>query len=360
MKFNLRPDRMTKEERWTAMLNRQQLDRVPVHGFATGFAAVHCGLTIADGYKDPQIFFKAITKTADDFGWQDLPVISYAAMGGWEFGGEINWPTGEYSQAPTIARHPVTSEKDVYELVVPDVKNAGMVPAMMTLSRMQAERPNSLIEVMVPGPWSLASNICGSQTFLRWSIRHPELVHELQRKTLQFSINLLRYFVATFGTERLLPWVGGTAAASNQLISPKQFETFYLPYMKELYEEVHKLKIKHIFCHICGEQNSNLPYFAQLDFGDPGILSFGQEVDLEVASNYFPRDIIMGNISPSVIMTESPELVYKIARQTIEKGLKCKGGFMLAPGCELAPYSPEENLRAIMQAVSDCGYNDQC
>jgi uroporphyrinogen decarboxylase len=346
MNFNLQPDRMTKDERWMAMLNRQQLDRIPVHGFATGFAAIHCGLTIADGYKDPQNFFKAITKTADDFGWQDLPVISYATMGGWEFGGEINWPTGEYAQAPTIARYPVNSEKDVYELVVPDVKNAGMVPAMMTVGRMQAERPNSLIEVMVMGPWGLASNVCGSQTLLRWSIKRPELVHELQRKTLQFSVGLLRYFVATFGPDRLLPWVGGT----------KHFETFYLPYMKELYEEVHKLKIRHIFCHICGEQNSNLPYFSQLDFGNPGILSFGPEVDIEVASNYFPKDIIMGNISPSTIMTETPEVVYKIARQTIEKGLRCQGGFMLSPGCELPPYSPEENLWAIMQAVSDCGY----
>ena len=64
----------------------------------------------------------------------------------------------------------------------------------------------------------------------------------------------------------------------------------------------------------------------------------------------------MGNIEPAIIQTATPEEVYELTRKVIEKGKKCPGGFMLAPGCELPPRAPEENLWAIMQAVSDFGW----
>lgn len=338
------------------MLNRRPLDRVPVHGLATGFATVHCGLSIADAYNNPEKFFYAVNKTADDFGWQDIPHIGYGAIGAWEFGGTIKWPGGEYAQAPTVVARPVNCEKDVYSLEVPDVRNAGIVPLMMKVAQLQADSGFPLIGAHIMGPWSLASNICGPQTMLKWTIRKPELVHRIQEKTLVFSIGLLRYFVDTFGADRLLPWIGGTAAASNQLISPHTFQEFYMPYMKELYQAAHKMGIKHMCCHICGEQNANLPYFAELDFGDPGILSFGAEVDLEKAAEFFPDDIIMGNISPASLQSDSAEQVYVMATENIAKGKKCSGGFMLAPGCELPPLSQDRNLWAIMKAVSDYGW----
>ena len=90
--------------------------------------------------------------------------------------------------------------------------------------------------------------------------------------------------------------------------------------------------------------------------GNPGIVSFGHEVDLEIASKYFPRDIIMGNIEPALIQMGTQEEVYQAAKACIVKGRKHPGGFMLAPGCELPPMAKEENVWAMMQAVSDYGW----
>lgn len=356
MKINIRKDRMTKEERWMAMLNREPLDRVPVFAFAGGFSAIHCGLTLADAYNQPQRLFEAVTETAAKFGWQDLPLISYASFGAWEFGGDIKWPRTEFDQAPVVTRQPVNCEEDVEKLQVPDVKTAGIVPLMMEVAKLHEKSGAALIAGTAPGPWSLATNICGLELMCRWAIKNPELVHRVQQKVLPFSVALLRHWVDTFGTERLFPWVGGSAAASNQIISPKHFEEYVLPYMKELYEEVHAMGIKHIYIHICGEQNMNLPYWSQLDFGDPGVLSFGNEVDLERASEYFPKDIIMGNLETGVIQTGTQEEVYEHTRQVIEKGRKCSGGFMLGPSCEMPPRAPEGNLWAMMQAVNDFGW----
>jgi uroporphyrinogen decarboxylase len=356
MEIKIRKPRMTKDERWFALLNRKPLDRIAVFGFAGGFSAVHCGLTVADAYNQPKKLFDAVTKTAEEFGWQDLPRIAYASMGAWEFGGDITWPSGQYDQAPKITRYPVTKPEDIDRLEVPEIQKAGIVPLMMEVSKMQKKSGAALVAMMTLGPWSLASNLCGIETICRWSLKSPELVHKIQKKVLPFSIGLIKYWADTFGADRLFPWVGGSAAASNQLISPAHFEKFVLPYMKELYHEAHALGLKHIYCHICGEQNMNLHYWSQLDFGDPGIVSFGHEVDLETASEYFPGDIIMGNINPSVLQTGTPEDVYELTKEAIEKGKKCPGGFMLGPGCEMPPKTPENNILAMMQAVSDCGW----
>ena len=36
------------------------------------------------------------------------------------------------------------------------------------------------------------------------------------------------------------------------MISPKQFETFVMPYAREINEKVLSLGYRHIFCHVCG------------------------------------------------------------------------------------------------------------
>ena len=132
----------------------------------------------------------------------------------------------------------------------------------------------------------------------------------------------------------------------------RTYEALHVGYIRTL----RGIDDRHFYCHICGEQNKNLPYWSQLDFGDPGFLSFGHEVDLATAAAYFPKDVIMGNINPAVLQTGTPEEVYELTRKVIEKGKRCPGGFMLAPGCEMPPMAPEENVWAMMQAVSDFGW----
>jgi uroporphyrinogen decarboxylase len=129
-----------------------------------------------------------------------------------------------------------------------------------------------------------------------------------------------------------------------------------MPYIRRLSDRMAEIGIKHGFYHLCGEQNANLPFWSTVPMGNPGIVSLGHEVDLEVASQYFPGHILMGNIEPALIQVGTPEQVYAAAKACILKGRKHPAGFILAPGCELPPLSPEKNVWAIMQAVSDHGW----
>ena len=198
--------------------------------------------------------------------------------------------------------------------------------------------------------------MCGLHQFCRWMLRKPELCHELMKLAMAHYLDVLEDWVDTFGTEKLIAYVS-SPSESNQLISPKQFEEFALPYHAQFHDRLKAIGVKRFMLHICGDQNLNLPYLAEFSaWPHPSILSFGHEVDLEVAARYFPQDIIYGNIEPAVIQAGSPQQVYELCRVAIEKGKKAPGGFILGTGCGLPAMSPPINAFALTRAINDFGW----
>ena len=157
------------------------------------------------------------------------------------------------------------------------------------------------------------------------------------------------------GTDGVLGMSGG-ATSSNYLISPGQFEEFVLPSLKKGEQKLRDLGYRTTYVHICGEHNANLPYWAQIDFGDPGIIGVGHEVRLETAASYFPDNIILGNLEPAIVQTGTPEEVYEATRKVLEEGMRLPNGFILSTGCDLPPMAPPENVGMITKAVNDFGW----
>jgi uroporphyrinogen decarboxylase len=349
-----RQDRMTEAERWDALLKRQPVDRVMFQTFATAFAAAMVGYSKVDMYQDPEKAFRAKLRTQEMFGAWELLFYGSPAFPAQEFGGDIVMPTSEYAMAAALARPAVQSEEDVWKLELPDVKTAGDLPLMVRSNRLQAEH-GLPISLPCMGILSSVGYITGVERMCRWMIKKPELVHRLCRLVTDFLVAIAEYWVDTFGLEHILP-INGAPTEANQIISPKQFKEFYLPYQKEVYEKLFALGVKHTFTHICGEQNLNMPLWAQIPMGDPGVVSFGHEVDLDVASKYFPNDVIMGNVEPTIIQTGTPEEVYELSRICIEKGKRHRAGFILAPGCEMPAKAPPYNVWVMRKAINDFGW----
>ena len=350
-------DKMTSAERMAAILKSKPIDRVPLFLFAKGFSVRNVGYPVAAIYNDPEKSFWGQVWTKEMYSHDEDPRLSYAAYGAWEFGGEIRFPTGEWAQAPLVGRFPVQSEEDVWKLEPPDVKTAGIIPLIMDFSRI-AERFGLTIMPSVESPFTTAGNICGVENLCRWMIKKPELVHRLLRVATDHIVDVVRYWADTFGAEHIRPWEGAPTEA-NQVISPKHFKEFALPYVKEAHQKILATGVKHIFCHICGEQNENLPYWAEVPMGDPGIVSFGHEVDLATAIEHFGDTcIIAGNVAPALIQTGTPQQVYELCRQAIKKAKYAPRGFILMPGCELSPMSPPYNVYMMKKAVNDFGGYD--
>jgi uroporphyrinogen decarboxylase len=351
----LRQDRMTPAERMNALVTKRQPDRVPFIPFALGFHGRNVGYPIAAIYNNPEKSLQAQLWTLEMYGCDGSPQFSYACYGTWEFGGEIKFPTSEWEQAPSNKRFPVESEKDVERLELPDVRTAGSLPMAMEFSKL-CEQRHLPITVSAGSPFTWAGNVCGVDKLCRWMIKRPEVAHRLLRLVTDHCLQVVQYWVDTFGAKRISAF-SATPTEANNVISPRQFEEFAFPYQKEVHERVLALEVRRFFCHICGEQNLNLPYFVQIPMGDSGIVSFGHEVDLATAIKYFgDKCIIAGNIEPQVILTGTPQQIYELCRKCISQGREAPRGYILMPGCELPPATPPYNVYTMMKAVKEFGW----
>ena len=353
---------MTDKERVEALLRRERPDRVPIAGMGLGFSTVYSRASVADCYNNPPVSYEAQKKAAHDFGWVFMPLLVSPAWVAWEMGGEMKWPSGDYAQAPTVTRHPVEKPEDVANLKVPDsFEGLGMVPYLMEFYSYGAKeeldnKPWKFISY-TGLPFTNAGKLIGVDSLSKWMLKKPDIVHQVLRITTDFLIKFSEYVAGKFGTDRVLPF-GGEPTSANQIISPDQFEKFALPYIQEMHAKLLAMGHKSIFCHICGEHNLNLPHWAKIPMGDPGLVSFGHEIDIEKAAEYFPNDIIVGNLEPAIVQTGTVDEVYNATRKIIEKGKNLSTGFIFAPGCELPPMASPDNVMAMTRAVEDFGWYD--
>ena len=352
----LKQDRMTSQERVEALFSYKTPDRVPIGAMATGFNTRNAGFTVADAYEDPEKSFQATLWTYEQYGWDPIPQYSgHTLLGAWDFGGDVRVPKGQYEGALVVTRYPVQSEEDIEKLEMPDPLKAGRIPTAFRYSRLQMEH-HLPVYFFSRSPFCMAANMCGTDTFLRWTVRKPEICHRLLRLALDHTVNALTYWVAAFGVENVFAWMS-SPTESNQLVSPKTVEKLALPYHVEYHHCLRSLGIRRFGLHICGEQNQNLPILAgAAPWSHPSVLSFGHEVDLETAASRFPDDIIFGNIEPAILQTGTPDQVYELCKAAIVKGKKAPGGFILGPGCGIPAFAPPVNLFAMTKAVNDFGF----
>ncbi|HJX37458.1 MAG TPA: uroporphyrinogen decarboxylase family protein [Anaerolineae bacterium] len=351
-----RQETMSSAERLGAVMMGQRPDRIPILPFAGGFCAKVIGIPIARIYDDPEKSFWAQIWTQELIGYDGGPMFGYASFGAWEFGGEIKMPSSEWEQAPIITKHPARTPEEVDALEIPDVETAGFYPMALEFARIQ-QQFGMPIQVMPIGGFTPAGNIAGLDKMCRWMVKQPEVAHKLLRKTVVFAKKVVDYYLDTFSPYPMSV-MSGEASAANQIISPRQFEEFAFPYIKEMHEYYLERGLTSIFAHICGEQNLNLPHWRKLPWGPAPILSFGHEVDLTKAMEVFPDAVVAGNVEPRVIQEGTWQEVYELAKTCIERAKYHPRGYMLMAGCDVPPQAPVFNIYALKKAVMDFGFYD--
>ncbi|MBI2852789.1 MAG: hypothetical protein HYX84_06790 [Chloroflexi bacterium] len=353
---------MTNKERIDALFRREKPDRVPHWPFIQpNFAVLYCGGEPADRYNKPlQWVYDAEKKTARDFDWVFAPTIS--VMGRLRtspFGGERKLPTSKFSQDAYVTKFAVETPEEAMALKPADIESC-LDPEMVEFSkRVYEDQDDNKAFVTANGlsVMNTAAGIAGYDNLCKWMIKYPEVAHRLVRLAADYQIASAQYIKKTFGTERVVI-TGANAGGSNQLIGPKHFEKFALPYLKEVHEKVIAMGFKHLCQHPCGDHNLNLCYWEQVPMGDPGIFYIANEIDIEKASRHFPNDIIRGNLETTIVQCGTAGEVYEAARKVIEQGKRLAGGFIFAQACGIPPRAPLENAHAMTRALNDFGRYD--
>jgi uroporphyrinogen decarboxylase len=348
--------RMDGRERMDALLNYRKPDCVPINMITVGFPCRNAGHPVAAGYDDPETYFHSFLWTAEQYGWDLYPQnCPHVVLGAADFGGKVRLPERELEGTLVVTSFPVSSEEEAGRLELPDPTKSERIRKAMALSKLQAQH-GLPVTFVSRSPFTLASNICGLETFSRWMMKKPELCERLMDLAVGHIFQVLGWWVQVFGAERIFVLLT-SPSESNQVISPRQFQRFALPRHVEYHKRLKALGVSRFWFHICGDQNLNLPALAEnAAWPHPSLLSFGHEVNLEKASRLFPEDILYGNLDPTVIQIGTPQQIYELTRETLEKGKRHPGGFVFSAGCELPPLAPPLNVFAMSKAVNDFGW----
>ncbi|MEK7406249.1 MAG: uroporphyrinogen decarboxylase family protein, partial [Acidobacteriota bacterium] len=304
---------MNGRQRILAALGGEQPDRTPVmlHNFM--MAAREAGFTMRQFREDPQAIARSFILAVEEYEYDGVLVdVDTVTLAG-AVGVPIDYPEDAPARA-SGAR--LTRIEEVDELEPADIRRHWQVQvwqeAVVLLKRYFGD------EVFVRGncdqaPFSLASAMRGLQ---EWMLdlaaeEHEELAHKLLEYCADVTMQFLRLMAET-GADMVS---NGDSPAGPELISPRLYRKFALPYEKRMAECAHGLA-KPYALHICGKTDRILE--EMVSTGADAL-----ELDYKTGAR-LARDVLrgraafIGNLDPSgVLALGTPRLVEEKTRELV-------------------------------------------
>ena len=335
----------TPRERVMAAVDLKSADAaVPVVPQITYANARLTGISFEDGMRDPEKMAKALVAGYRAFGYDGIYV-------GWESSfnlaaeamGCTLRPGG--GGIPSVSGGIVNGPDDLGKVLAADPERDGRLPLHLKALELVRSEVGGDVPLFryVPGPLTLAGLLRGQDRFLGDLIRNPDLIREL----LKLATAASRRFAAAVAERGADVVVVADPMASSSVISPKMFEQFALPYIREVLAEARGAGCVPSL-HVCGRTGPILRKMAETG---ARIVELDYAVDLKAAKEEIGRAVcIEGNVDPvSILLHGRPEDVEKEARDCVSKAGQ-GGGLILSSGCEVPLDTPAENIRALVSA----------
>jgi MtaA/CmuA family methyltransferase len=187
----------------------------------------------------------------------------------------------------------------------------------------------------VEGPMAEYGDLRGVENAMLDLIDEPEIFVEAGEVIVD---NAIAFAVAQVKAGADMVGVGDSAAS---LISPKMYRELVMPLERKLITAIHEAGAA-AKLHVCGNISNIVQYMA--DSG-ADVIDVDWMVSLARARELAGPDVTLcGNFNPAGVLFEgSPADVAAAARECLNA---VPGKFILMPGCEVPPATPEKNIRA--------------
>ncbi len=196
------------------------------------------------------------------------------------------------------------------------------------------------------GPFTMAAQMMGVQNFMMELLDSEE---EDVIKTLDFAAEIVIAYLNDLIDNGLDLVTIPEPVASGDLIRPEMFEQLVLPIDLKVKAAL-EARCPHTLIHICGKTDRLVKTVAK-----SGLSLFSVDsIDMVQAQKDSNKGCaFFGNLSPATVLAvKTADEVYELSMKLL-KDMKPYGGFILAPGCDLAPNIPLENLQAMARAAKD-------
>ena len=325
---------MTSKERIYAILNGKPFDRPAVTPIFMAWAANYIGQNYRDYYLDGDVLVKAQLAVTRDFNLDQISAISDPWREASAYGMEFDYPENGVGKPKDL----LIKTPDDINLIGPlDLESSERTKDRIDSVAKMAEQIGQTHSVLgwVEGPLAEYADLRGLETALMDLMDKPEMFLKtadmIVENAVSFALSQIRAGADMIGI--------GDAAAS--LIGQSLYSELVLPLQQKLINAIHQAGAT-VKLHICGNIINIIESMAK---SGADIIDVDWMVPLEKARKLVGPDITLcGNFDPSAILLQStPQEVADAAKQCINDGGQ---KFILMPGCEVPPATPEQNIRA--------------
>lgn len=341
-------DQMTPTERIIAVSEGKPFDRLPCVIFVDDHASKLIGAKVRDIHLSGLKQAEAQIAAAEIYSTEILSAGPGMHGIAEVLGTELEFPD---NRGPYVKKLGIKEYSDIDRIEVPDPLKAGRFPIVFeTVERLKEKMGNKVpISIGVPGPFTTAANVRGTENIMKDLYKNPEFVHKLLRLATDTTIALIRE-----GAKYEIDFGIYDPTSSGTLISENQFLNFAFPYLKEVLVFMKSASANAPSLHICGNTKKIWKHMAE---SGAGILSLDDVVDLEEAKHAIGDKVMLsGNVAPTEIMyLGSMQDVENEAKKCIRKTFDNPKGYILGLGCGLPYDAPSENVHALLHAARKYG-----
>ncbi|MDD3041743.1 MAG: methylcobamide:CoM methyltransferase MtaA [Methanosarcinaceae archaeon] len=332
----------TMKTRLLAALKGETVDKIPVCSVTqTGIVELMDKVDAAwpEAHSDAELMAKLAIANYELSGLEAVRVPYCLTVLAEAMGCEINM--GTKNRQPSVTEHPYPKSLD--DLAMPEnLLETGRLPVVLEAIRIVREKVGQDVPIIggMEGPITLASDLCSVKSFMKWSIKKPDMFEQILDFATEAAIVYANAMVKA-GADVISV---ADPVASPDLMSPASFKEYLQPRLQKFSENVNSVTI----LHICGNVNSILNYMAECGFE-------GLSVEEKIGNAKAAKEILgdrarlVGNVSSPFTLLPGPvDKIKAEAKEALEAGID-----VLAPGCGIAPMTPLENIKAMVEARNE-------
>ena len=330
---------MTSKERIYAILKGASYDRPAVTPIFMAWAANFIGHTYRDYYLDGDVLVQAQLAVIRTFNLDQISAISDPWREASAYGMEFDYPADGVGRPKDVL---IKTHNDISKVKLLDIENAERTKQRIESVRKMAAEVGQTHSVLgwVEGPMAEYGDLRGVENAMLDMIDKPELFIKAGEIIVQ---NAITFAVAQVKAGADMVGVGDSAAS---LIAPKMYAELVLPLEQKLIAAIHGAGAA-VKLHVCGNIKNIVQHMAKsgADIIDVDwMVSLAEARELVHKGRVGTQVTLCGNFDPvSILFEGSPQDVADAARQCL-KAVPDK--FILMPGCEVPPATPEQNIRA--------------
>ena len=325
---------MTPKERIYAILKGDSYDRPAVTPILMAWAANFIRRTYRDYYLDGNVLVDAQLAVTRTFQLDQVSAISDPWREASAYGMEFNYPPDGVGQPKGVL---IETRGDISKIEPFDINGAERTKQRIESVRKMAAEVGQTHSVLgwAEGPLAEYADLRGVENAMLDLIDAPDVFTEAGERIIQ---NQITFALAQIEAGADMVGIGDSAAS---LISPSMYAQLVLPLEQKLIAAIHEAGAA-VKLHVCGDISNIVGDMAK---SGTDIIDVDWMVPLAEAREHAGPDVTLcGNFNPAgVLLKGSPEEVAQEARDCL-KAVPDK--FILMPGCEVPPGTPEQNLRA--------------